>query len=53
MKIVQSNARIQEPTIYEALKARLGREPTQNEINDDVLRILREGREERAARGRR
>lgn len=33
------------PTIYSALKAKLGREPTQAELVADVRRILEEGRE--------
>lgn len=39
------------PTIYEALRAKLGREPTHRELCDDVRRILREGAQELAARG--
>lgn len=31
------------PTIYEALRAKLGREPTQAEVRADVRRIIREG----------
>jgi hypothetical protein len=31
------------PTIWEALAARLGREPTNAEANAEVRRILREG----------
>ena len=34
------------PTVYEALKAKLGREPTHIEIVRDVQRIFREAREE-------
>lgn len=34
------------PTIYEALKAKLRREPTHAELCADVSRILREGAEE-------
>jgi hypothetical protein len=30
------------PTIYEALKDRLGREPTNDELKAEVIRILRE-----------
>lgn len=30
------------PTIYEALKAKLGREPTNAEVKADVKRILEE-----------
>jgi hypothetical protein len=43
------------PTIWEALAARLGREPTNAEANAEVRRILREGRDadltSRAERG--
>lgn len=40
------------PTIYEALRAKLGREPTHNELTADVRRILAEGAAELAARGK-
>ena len=40
------------PTIYEALRAKLGREPTHEEVKADVRRILREGYAEMAARGK-
>ena len=40
------------PTIYDALKARLGREPTPAELKADVQRILEEGTRERAERGK-
>jgi len=33
------------PTIWEALAARLGREPTNVEANAEVRRILREGQD--------
>lgn len=39
------------PTIYEALFAKLGREPTNAELKADVQRILTEGTIERAERG--
>jgi hypothetical protein len=39
-------------TIYEALKAKLNREPSHAELIADVKRILREGLEERAAAGK-
>jgi hypothetical protein len=39
------------PTIYEALKRRLGREPTHDELVADVKRILTEALCETAARG--
>lgn len=40
------------PTIYAALKTRLGREPTNAEIKADVQRILTEGLVERAEAGK-
>lgn len=39
------------PTIHEALRAKLGREPTHRELCADVRRILAEGSQELAARG--
>jgi len=39
-------------TIYDALKAKLGREPTHAELKDDVMRILAEGTQELAAAGK-
>jgi hypothetical protein len=39
-------------TIYEALKAKLGREPTNAEIKADVKRILQEGLIEQAGKGK-
>jgi hypothetical protein len=33
---------MRQPTIYEALKARLGREPSNAELKADVQRILQE-----------
>lgn len=36
-----------DPTIWEALAAKLGREPTHCEACDEVKRILREAAEER------
>ncbi len=41
---------MRKPTIYEALKAKLNREPTHNELVEDVKRILREAAAERKAR---
>jgi hypothetical protein len=41
------------PTIYEALKAKLKREPTHEEIKADVLRILREAADDRRVRAAR
>lgn len=40
------------PTIYEALREKLGREPTHRELCDDVRRILIEAAAERAAQGK-
>lgn len=40
---------MRKPTIYEALRDKLGREPTHNELVKDVERILREAGEEQAA----
>ena len=39
-------------TIYEALKAKLGREPTHAELKVDVRRILSEGLIEQATNGK-
>ena len=39
-------------TIYEALKEKLGREPTHAELKADVRRILEEGTIERAEAGK-
>lgn len=39
-------------TIYEALRAKLGREPTNAELKADVERILLEGVMERAEAGK-
>lgn len=40
------------PTIYEALKASLGREPSAAELRADVQRIIRAGYEQAAACGK-
>lgn len=47
MKATQPRA----PTIHEALRNKLGREPTHRELCDDVKRILAEGAQDLAARG--
>lgn len=39
------------PTIYEALRTKLGREPTNAEIKADIHRILQAGLVERAEKG--
>lgn len=36
---------MKKPTIYEALKTKLGREPKHSELCEEVKRILREGQE--------
>jgi len=43
---------IKNPTIYAALKKKLGREPTHRELTSDVRRILEEGTREQAERGK-
>lgn len=43
---------MRKPTIYEALRAKLRREPTHAELVADVKRILADGTRERAERGR-
>lgn len=40
------------PTIYEALRAKLGREPTSAELRADVSRIMSEAVQELAEKGR-
>ena len=42
---------MRKPTIYEALRTKLGREPTDAEVKADVRRIMDESLCERAARG--
>lgn len=42
---------MRKPTIYEALRSKLGREPTHAEIKADVKRILADGLREMAERG--
>lgn len=39
-------------TIYEALKAKLGREPTNEELKADVQRILQDVMRDRATEGK-
>ncbi len=43
---------MRKPTIYEALCAKLGREPTNAEIKADIARIFSEGRVELAMKGK-
>ena len=43
---------MKQPTIFAALTAKLGREPTNAECREDVFRILREAAEERRTRRR-
>jgi hypothetical protein len=40
------------PTIYETLRVKLGREPTNAELKADVKRILQDGLIEMAERGK-
>lgn len=39
------------PTIYSAMRARLGREPSHAELCDEVRRILEDARADRMAKG--
>ena len=50
--VLSCRAVMRKPTIYEALRQRLGREPTHRELCDDVRRILEDGMRERAALGK-
>ena len=43
---------MRKPTIYEALRDKLGREPTNTELKADWDRILDEGLQELAAAGK-
>lgn len=43
---------MRKPTIFEALQTKLGRIPTNAEIKADIQRILREGLEELATKGK-
>lgn len=43
---------VSRPTIYEALKIKLGREPSHNELTAEVKRILNEQLIERAEAGK-
>lgn len=43
---------MKKPTIYEALRTKLGREPTNAELKADVRRILDEGLQELAHKGK-
>lgn len=43
---------MRKPTIYEALRAKLGREPTSAELKADVDRIKREALVEAAQKGK-
>lgn len=40
------------PTIYEALRAKLGREPTNTELKTDVARIIENGFVQAAEQGK-
>lgn len=39
-------------TVYEAMRQKLGREPTHRELNDEVKRILEESYIQRATKGK-
>lgn len=43
---------MQKPTIYKVLKEKLGREPSNQELKDDVRRILDDGLVEMAAKSK-
>jgi hypothetical protein len=43
---------VSRPTIYEALALKLGRAPTHQELVEEVLRIIREARAGREAKGK-
>jgi hypothetical protein len=43
---------VRKPTIYEALRAKLGREPTNAELKADVKRILTEALVDTATNGK-
>ena len=43
---------MRKPTIYEALRAKLGREPSNEELKADVKRILNDGLIELASAGK-
>lgn len=43
---------MRKPTIYEALRTKLGREPSNAELRADIGRILVDGMCERAAAGK-
>ncbi len=50
--MTHNTAASRKPTIYEALRIKLGREPTNAELKADVQRILQEGTIERATTGK-
>lgn len=43
---------MKQPTIYQALRTKLGREPSHRELVDDVKRILSDGERKMAERGK-
>jgi len=43
---------MRKPTIYDLLKEKLGREPTNTELKNEVIRILGEATVERAMKGK-
>lgn len=50
--VMRSGLGAHKPTIYEALRQKLGREPTNAELKADVKRIMQEALVETASRGR-
>ncbi len=43
LRIIEGSEQMRKPTIYEALKAKLGREPSNAELKAEVKRILHDG----------
>lgn len=52
INVTISFGHLSRPTIYSVLKEKLGREPTNIELHDDVKRILDDGMVERAGKGK-
>ena len=48
----EANLAVKKPTIHEALREKLGREPTNSELKADVDRIKQEGLAEAATQGK-
>ena len=49
---IMEGTNMRKPTIYEALREKLGREPTPAELKEDVKRILSEALIDSAMRGK-